>query len=285
MNADVGAPAPDFDLESDAGKYMSLSDFAGRWLVLYFYPRDNTPGCTIEAQAFTEALTGFRKAGAEVVGISRDSVLSHGSFRDKFNIRFPLLSDPELATHEAYGAWGTKMMYGKQVEGTIRSTFLIAPDGRIARVWKGVKVNGHADAVASALAELGNGAAGAPAATPATEVSATGAPAKKTSAKKAPATKTSAKKAAARPAPAVKTSAKGRGPRAAAKAAKTAAAKNVVARKTPGKKPAPGKMGARKAGATEVAPARATAGKAGAKASAKKPSGKKALSGKRARRP
>ena len=111
MNADVGAPAPDFDLESDAGKYMSLSDFAGRWLVLYFYPRDNTPGCTIEAQAFTEALPGFRQAGAEVVGVSRDSVLSHGSFRDKFNIRFPLLSDPELATHEAYGAWGTKVMY------------------------------------------------------------------------------------------------------------------------------------------------------------------------------
>jgi thioredoxin-dependent peroxiredoxin len=156
MTVDVGAAAPDFDLESDAGARVTLEDFAGKWLVLYFYPRDSTPGCTVEAQDFTAAIARLRKLGAEVAGVSRDSVKSHGSFRDKFKLRFPLLSDPELVAHGAYGAWGKKMMYGKQIEGTIRSTFLIAPDGRVARVWSSVKVKGHADAVVEALSELGD---------------------------------------------------------------------------------------------------------------------------------
>jgi peroxiredoxin Q/BCP len=158
MTADVGAQAPGFDLESDAGERVTLGDYAGQWLVLYFYPRDSTPGCTREAQAFTEALARFRRAGAEVAGVSRDSVKSHGSFRDKYAITFPLLSDPELRAHKAYGTWGKKMMYGKAIEGTIRSTFLIAPDGRIARAWSGVKVDGHADAVLAALADASGGA-------------------------------------------------------------------------------------------------------------------------------
>jgi peroxiredoxin Q/BCP len=256
MNVDVGALAPDFDLENDTGKPMSLDDFANRWLVLYFYPRDNTPGCTLEAQAFTQALDGLRKAGAEVVGVSRDSVLSHGSFRDKFNIRFPLLSDPELSAHAAYGAWGQKMMYGKQVEGTIRSTFLIAPDGHIARVWRGVKVNGHADAVAAALAELGTAAAAPPPAT--SETATKGAsptaitrrpPARKAAAEKNAAGKAPAKKAAAKKAPAEKAAT---GKAAANKA--PAPAKRAAAGKVPAKKAIPTKAGAKKA-LTKKAPA------------------------------
>jgi peroxiredoxin Q/BCP len=147
----AAAPAPDFDLESDGGNRLSLDDFAGDWLVLYFYPRDSTPGCTREAQGFSEAIGRMNKLGARVVGVSKDTVKSHCSFRDKFGIRFPLLSDPELATHKAYGAWGTKTMYGKKVEGTIRSTFLVSPDGAIVRAWRSVKVDGHVDSVIAVL--------------------------------------------------------------------------------------------------------------------------------------
>jgi peroxiredoxin Q/BCP len=157
-DATRGDPAPDFELESDAGGRVSLGDFAGKWLIVYFYPKDSTPGCTREAQAFTAAAPGLKKLGAAVVGISKDSVKSHCSFRDKFEIRFPLLSDPDLAVHKAYGAWGMKTMYGKKMEGTIRSTFLVAPDGTIAGEWKSVKVDGHADAVEAALREAQSGA-------------------------------------------------------------------------------------------------------------------------------
>lgn len=151
MSVQVGAPAPKFDLESDDGTRRTLRDFDGKWLVLYFYPRDNTPGCTREAQDFSSAAGRLRKLGAEVAGVSKDSVKSHGGFRDKFDIRFPLLSDPDLAAHKAYEAWGTKTMYGKKIEGTLRSTFLIAPDGTVAQIWKSVKVDGHADKVIAAL--------------------------------------------------------------------------------------------------------------------------------------
>jgi peroxiredoxin Q/BCP len=153
------AAAPKFNLESDAGEHVRLADFAGKWLVLYFYPRDNTPGCTREAQEFTKAAAKLRKLGAQVVGVSKDSVKSHCSFKEKIGIAFPLLSDPELTAHKAYGAWGTKTMYGKKVEGTIRSTFLVSPEGKIARSWSGVKVDGHAEKVLAALQEAqGNGA-------------------------------------------------------------------------------------------------------------------------------
>src|SRR5258708_24346888 len=151
--ADVGAAAPKFDLESDAGGRLSLGAFKGKWLVLYFYPRDNTPGCTREAQAFTKAVAQLKKLGAAVVGVSRDSVKSHGGFRDKIGIGFPLLRDPDLAAHRAYGVWGKKMMYGKEVEGTIPSTFLISPDGKVAKAWTRVKVDGHAEDVVEALRE------------------------------------------------------------------------------------------------------------------------------------
>jgi peroxiredoxin Q/BCP len=148
---DVSAPA--FDLESDDGKRISLDDFAGKWLIVYFYPRDNTPGCSREATDFTQAAPLLKKLGAEVVGVSKDSVKSHSGFKEKMGITFRLLSDPELEAHNAYGAWGIKNMYGKRVEGTIRSTFLISPKGKLVRIWKSVKVNGHVDAVVAALRE------------------------------------------------------------------------------------------------------------------------------------
>jgi peroxiredoxin Q/BCP len=154
MPIEAGAKAPKFDLEDDAGKRVSLGDFAGKWLVLYFYPRDNTPGCTREGQAFTKAAARLAKLGAKVLGVSKDTVESHVGFKDKCGIGIPLLSDPGLATHRAYGAWGEKTMYGKKVEGTIRSTFLISPDGKIAKTWAGVKVDGHVDKVLDALQAL-----------------------------------------------------------------------------------------------------------------------------------
>jgi thioredoxin-dependent peroxiredoxin len=153
MAIQEGAAAPKFDLQSDSGDRVALADFAGNWLVLYFYPKDNTPGCTREAADFTRAASRLKKLGAEVVGVSRDSIASHCGFRDKIGIKFPLLSDPELSTHRAYEAWGMKTMYGKKVEGVIRSTFLISPKGKIARVFRGVKVDGHADKVIAALEE------------------------------------------------------------------------------------------------------------------------------------
>jgi peroxiredoxin Q/BCP len=154
-----GAPssAPKFALESDAGTRVKLADYAGKWVVVYFYPRDNTPGCTREAQDFTRAAPRLKKLGAEVVGISKDSAKSHCGFKEKIGIGFPLLSDPDLSTHKSYGAWGTKTMYGKKVEGTIRSTFLVSPAGKIVRSWTGVKVDGHADKVIAALEEELNG--------------------------------------------------------------------------------------------------------------------------------
>ncbi len=174
-----GDKAPAFDLQSDAGKAVKLADFAGKTLVLYFYPRDSTPGCTREAVAFSEAAASIAAAGAAVIGVSRDSVKSHGSFRDKYSLRIPLLSDPDLAVHKAYGAWGEKTMYGKKVEGVLRSTFVIGPDGFLTRVFPSVKVDGHAEQVLAAL-----GSVEAPAKKPAAPAKKTAAPARKTAAKK-----------------------------------------------------------------------------------------------------
>ncbi|MBV9946621.1 MAG: peroxiredoxin [Myxococcales bacterium] len=151
MAIQEGSAAPDFDLPRDDGGRAKLDDYAGKWLVLYFYPKDDTPGCTREAQAFSAAAARLRKLGAAVAGVSKDSLKSHCGFRDKYGINFPLLSDPDLAVHRAYGAWGTKVMYGKKVEGVIRSTFLVSPEGTIARGWSGVKVDGHVDKVLATL--------------------------------------------------------------------------------------------------------------------------------------
>jgi peroxiredoxin Q/BCP len=153
MPTSASRTAPKFDLESDAGTRVSLGDFEGKWLIVYFYPRDNTPGCTREANDFTKAASLLKKLGAEVVGVSKDSVKSHCGFKENMGITFRLLSDPGLEAHKAYGAWGTKTMYGKKVEGTIRSTFLVSPKGKIVRSWSSVKVDGHVDAVIEALRE------------------------------------------------------------------------------------------------------------------------------------
>ena len=148
---DVGKRAPAFSLQDSDGNAVSLKDFRGKRVVLYFYPRDNTPGCTIEAQEFQKALPQFKKRNAVVLGVSRDSLASHCKFRDKFELRFPLLSDPDHAVLEAYGAWGEKTLYGKKSLGVIRSTVLIDEQGKVLQVFAAVKVKAHVEAVLAAL--------------------------------------------------------------------------------------------------------------------------------------
>ena len=137
---------------SETAQPLTLAELgsAGKTLVLYFYPKDSTPGCTRQAQGFTASKKAIEKAGGVVVGVSRDSVKSHGSFRDKYDLAIPLISDPDRKLHEGFGAWGEKVMYGKKVLGAIRSTFLIK-DGVVAKVWPSVKVDGHVDAVIASL--------------------------------------------------------------------------------------------------------------------------------------
>ena len=151
-----GDPAPAFRLPSTSGREVALSELRGRKLVLYFYPRDDTPGCTREACAFRDNLARVRAAGAEVLGVSKDPLAAHERFRGKYDLPFDLLSDAGNQVARAYGAFGKKTMYGKQVEGTIRSTFLIDERGRVERVWSPVKVDGHVDQVLAAL--TGDGA-------------------------------------------------------------------------------------------------------------------------------
>lgn len=133
------------------GSTATLSDYADRWLVLYFYPKDSTPGCTTEGLDFNALLPKFGKLGADVLGVSRDSIKSHQNFCAKQGFRFPLVSDGDEALCHAFGVIGEKNMYGKKVLGVVRSTFLIAPGGKLAAEWRGVKVPGHAQAVLDAL--------------------------------------------------------------------------------------------------------------------------------------
>ena len=149
-----GKKAPAFKLESSEGDTVSLDDFKGKTVVLYFYPKDDTPGCTREAQGFRDAAAALKKKKAVVLGVSRDSVKSHCSFRDKYDLNFPLLSDPDGKVLRAYGAWGEKNMYGRITQGVIRSTVIIDPDGKVAHHWARVKSKGHADAVREKLKEL-----------------------------------------------------------------------------------------------------------------------------------
>jgi thioredoxin-dependent peroxiredoxin len=148
-----GNLAPSFTLKNQAGKSVSLKDFKGQWLVLYFYPKDDTPGCTREACGFRDDYLPLKKFGAALLGVSPDSSESHQKFTDKYSLPFPLLSDPEHKVSEKYGAWGEKTLYGRKFMGMIRSTFLIDPKGRIAKVWPRVKVDGHVKRVQEALAE------------------------------------------------------------------------------------------------------------------------------------
>ncbi|MBI3580549.1 MAG: peroxiredoxin [Nitrospinae bacterium] len=149
-----GAKAPDFTLPDQDGRDVSLKDYAGKWLVLYFYPKDNTPGCTIEAKDFTALMGKLTKMGAAVAGVSPDSVKSHCNFIGKQGLKITLLSDPERKVVKKYGAWGVKKMYGRESEGLVRSTFLITPEGRVARAWNGVKAAGHAEEVVEAVKRL-----------------------------------------------------------------------------------------------------------------------------------
>jgi peroxiredoxin Q/BCP len=149
-----GIMAPAFNLPRDGGGSVCLDDYAGKKLVLFFYPRADTPGCTREAIDFTRLRGEFADAGAEVVGISADTVKAQESFRDKHELSVPLISDEQHEMLEAYGAWGEKSMYGRTFMGIIRTTVLIGADGRIARIWRNVRVDGHADEVLEAARAL-----------------------------------------------------------------------------------------------------------------------------------
>lgn len=149
-----GDKAPAFSLAADDGSKVKLSDLKGSPVVLYFYPADDTPGCTREACAFRDRSAELKKLGAKVLGISPDNVESHGKFRDKFQLNFPLLADTDHALAEKFGAWREKNMYGQKKMGVVRSTFLIDGRGVIRKVWRSVKVDGHDEAVLQALKEL-----------------------------------------------------------------------------------------------------------------------------------
>jgi thioredoxin-dependent peroxiredoxin len=151
---EVGDRAPAFTLPDQSGESVKLSDFKGKAVVLYFYPKDDTPGCTREACSFRDEHSALVKAGAVVLGVSPDSTVSHQKFAGKFKLPFPLLADTDHAVSEKYGSWGEKSLYGRKFMGITRSTFLIGKDGKVARVWPKVKVDGHVDEVRKALAEL-----------------------------------------------------------------------------------------------------------------------------------
>lgn len=150
-----GAKAPAFTLAADDGSKVKLADLQGTPVVLYFYPADDTPGCTKEACAFRDRHSEITKLGAKVLGVSPDDVDSHVKFRDKYDLNFPLLADVGHKVAEKYGAWREKNMYGKKSMGVQRSTFLIDAAGKVAKVWKRVQVDGHDDQVIAALKELG----------------------------------------------------------------------------------------------------------------------------------
>ena len=152
-----GDAAPEFCLPNSEAREVCLKDFRGKWVVLYFYPKDNTSGCTKEALEFTELRSKFEGMHAAIIGISPDSVESHRKFREKHALTITLLSDPDHKVLEAYGVWQLKRMYGREYHGVVRSTFLIDTDGKIAEVWTKVKVKGHAEAVQCALGDAQGG--------------------------------------------------------------------------------------------------------------------------------
>lgn len=218
----ASSKAPPFTLPSDSGKDFSLEAQRGRYVVVYFYPRDDTPGCTVEAQGFRDASKKLAALGATVVGVSKDSIKSHCRFRDKHTLDFPLLSDERGAVIEKYGAWGEKNMYGKAMMGIIRSTVVIDPEGKVVRYFPKVKVAGHVDEVLATIAAHKNGEA--------VGVTVKAAPQMADAAKHARAKKAPAKAAKKAPAKAAKKASARKAP---AKAAKKAPAK--AAKKAPAK--------------------------------------------------
>ena len=149
-----GDKAPDFELPADSGETLALSKLKGKPVVLYFYPKDDTSGCTAEAKDFSRLAPDFRKAGVEIIGVSPDSVDSHAKFRRKYDLAIKLAADPDKAVANAYGVWVEKSMYGRKYMGVERSTFLIDKAGRVARSWRKVKVPGHAEEVLAAAKAL-----------------------------------------------------------------------------------------------------------------------------------
>ncbi len=149
-----GKKAPEFRLASSEGGEVSLKELRGKTVVLYFYPKDDTPGCTREACAFRDNQAGFKKLGVAVLGVSGDALPSHEKFRAKYKLNFPLLSDPDKAVAKKYGAWGEKVLYGKKTVGMIRSTFVIDGEGVVRKVFPRVKVDGHAEKVLEAVRAL-----------------------------------------------------------------------------------------------------------------------------------
>jgi thioredoxin-dependent peroxiredoxin len=150
----ISTSAPEFTAPDKTGANISLQDFRGQWLVLYFYPKDNTPGCTTEAIDFTAKLAEFTKLNAKIVGISPDSIATHEKFTTKHNLGITLLSDPEHQIAEQYNVWQLKKFMGKEYMGIVRSTFLIDPTGKIAQIWSNVRVKNHADTVLTQLQQL-----------------------------------------------------------------------------------------------------------------------------------
>ncbi|MEZ4288078.1 MAG: peroxiredoxin [Polyangiales bacterium] len=146
-----GKKAPAFTLEASTGGKVSLADYKGQYVVVYFYPKDNTPGCTLEAQDFQKANRAFKSRNAIVLGVSKDSIASHCGFSEKYGLKFPLLSDPNGKMLEKYDAWGEKKLYGKTSLGIIRSTVVIGPDQKVIKHFKTVRVNGHVDKVLEAI--------------------------------------------------------------------------------------------------------------------------------------
>ena len=150
----IGDNAPQFNLSTNGGGQFSLADAAGKYLILYFYPKDDTPGCTKEAIGFSEASAAFDTQNAMVVGVSRDTVKKHDKFVGKYDLRIPLISDEDGGLCEAFGTWVEKSMYGKTYMGIERATFLISPDGKVLHIWRKVKVRGHVEEVLAQLQSL-----------------------------------------------------------------------------------------------------------------------------------
>lgn len=151
MQLDVGQQSPDFTADSSTGSNLTLSDFRGQWVILYFYPKDDTPGCTRQASGFRDAYTRLKGMNVAVIGCSPDDLRAHDKFIAKHDLPFTLISDPDKEIAAAYGVWKEKNMYGKRIMGIERTTFLIDPNGEIAKIWKRVKVDGHIDEIIDEL--------------------------------------------------------------------------------------------------------------------------------------